>query len=203
MQPYIVIEDFYTKEQCQPLIDWFLANEDWDPREFYGNVGLGGKDEFFGENPKRFDFDKEGLLQKAVHFAYNKFLESYDMDGEFGLNRAHANYMHAGALLHSHHDDRNYREEPIEDLNSKTYVAGLFLTDDYDGGELTFEESGVSLKPKVGDLVLFPGFYSMHGVNEVTRGTRLNILIHFFDVKDPSIPYNPNYAVDPTRPEGV
>jgi hypothetical protein len=199
MKPYHVVKGYLTPEQCAPLAEYFTANEDYDPREFYGNIGLGGPVEFFGTPPKKFDYDPDDLLVKMVHFAHDFFLENYEMKGTFGLNRSHANFMHEGALLHSHHDDRDYRKEDIESLNSMTYVCGLFLSDDYEGGELVFEEQGETLKPSVGDLVFFPGFYTRHGVNLVTSGTRLNVLTHFFDVIDTSIEYNPNYAIDPRR----
>jgi hypothetical protein len=49
---------------------------------------------------------------------------------------------------------------PIDDLGHKdsNHLAGwVYLNDDYTGGELSFVHQGVSFKPKVGDLVLFPG----------------------------------------------
>ena len=116
-------------------------------------------------------------------FGQKFFAEHYPMYGEFELNRSHANFMFTGAELHSHKDDRNW-DEPIEGLPSRTHVMGLFLTDDYEGGELTFEEQNVVLKPKVGTLVFFPGYYTRHGVNKVTSGTRINILTHYFDIID-------------------
>ena len=181
IKPYYIIEGYLTPEQCAPLAEYFLANEDEDPREFYGNVGLGGPNEFSGEALRSFSFDPENHLQNIVTFAHNFFIEHYTMTGTFGINRSHANYMHEGAMLSDHNDDRTF-DESIESLSSKTYVCGLFLTDDYEGGELVFEDINVSLKPKVGDLVFFPGFYTRHGVSKVTKGTRLNILTHFFDV---------------------
>jgi PKHD-type hydroxylase len=54
--------------------------------------------------------------------------------------------------------------------------ATLFLTDpaDYDGGELTVEDTFGSqrLKLKAGDMILYPGT-SLHRVEPVTRGVRL------------------------------
>jgi 2OG-Fe(II) oxygenase superfamily len=199
MQPYHVIKGYLTEEQCHPLAKYFTDNEDYDPREFYGNIGLGGPVEFFSNPPKKFEYDPENILVDMVHFAYKFFLENYEMNGTFGLNRSHANFMHEGALLHSHHDDRDYRTENIDSLNSKTYVCGLFLSDDYEGGELVFEDEKISLKPSIGDLVFFPGFYTRHGVNLVTSGTRLNVLTHFFDVLDTSIEYSPKYSIDPKK----
>lgn len=49
---------------------------------------------------------------------------------------------------------------PIDDLGHKdsNHLAGwVYLNDDYEGGELSFINQGVSFKPKTGDLVLFPG----------------------------------------------
>jgi len=196
IEPYYVIEDYITPAQCKALYEYFKANEDEDPREFYGNLSLGGKDRFFDE-PQYFEFDPEHILHTMMQFGKDFFLDKYTMRGtSFDLNRSHANYMHKGAELHGHTDDRP-REEPIESLNSMTYVMGLFLNDDYEGGELVFEEHGVTLKPKAGTLVFFPGFYTRHAVKMVTDGSRINILSHFFDVLDTTIEYKPNFAVAP------
>lgn len=200
IEPFHVVEDYLTPAQAAALHDYFKANEDEDPREFYGNLSLGGKDRFF-DQPQYFKFDPEHLLHTAIEFGKNFFLEKYQMKGtSFELNRSHANYMHKGAYLHGHTDDRS-STEPIESLNSMTYVMGLFLNDDYEGGELVFEDYNVALKPKAGTLVFFPGFYTRHAVNEVTSGTRINILSHFFDVVDPTIEYKPDHAFIPKNVE--
>lgn len=198
IEPYYVVEDYLAPEQASKLLEYFLANEDYDPREFYGNLSLGAENEFFSEKQKRiFDFDPDQLLHAAVAFGKEFFLKNYKMKGtSFKLNRSHVNYMHTGAELASHNDDRR-TDDPIEGLNSMTYVMGLFLNDDYEGGELCFNDLGVSLKPKPGTLILFPGFYTVHGVNKVTSGTRVNVLSHYFDVIDSEIPYEPDYAVAP------
>lgn len=49
---------------------------------------------------------------------------------------------------------------PIDDLGHKdsNHLAGwVYLNDEYEGGELSFINQGVSFKPKAGDLILFPG----------------------------------------------
>ena len=52
-------------------------------------------------------------------------------------------------------------------------AANLYLTDEFEGGELTFVTRGVSMKPKKGQLVLFPGGHEYtHGVTEITKGER-------------------------------
>ena len=182
--PYIIVEDFIDPEYCKSLAQYFVENMEEDPRDFYATYGIGNNNDFFlKETPQTRNFDPEFKIHETIHFAYNLFKNTYPMVGEFELNRSHANMMFTESFLNSHKDDRNF-DEPIEGLASRTYVCGLFLTDDYEGGELTFEDYGISLKPKPGTLVLFPGYYTRHGVNKVTSGTRINILSHFFDIVD-------------------
>jgi hypothetical protein len=53
-------------------------------------------------------------------------------------------------------------------------AANLYLTDDFEGGELYFPNLGVEIKPKAGQLVLFPGGHEYsHGVKEITSGKRI------------------------------
>jgi len=182
--PYIIVKDFIDPEYCKLMAQYFVENMEEDPRDFYATYSLGGKNDFFIEsNPKPRTYDQDNKIHETIYFAYNLFKNTYPMVGEFELNRSHANMMFTDSFLHSHKDDRNW-DEPIQDLASRTYVCGLFLTDDYEGGELTFEDYDISLKPKPGTLVLFPGYYTRHGVNKVTSGTRINILSHFFDIVD-------------------
>lgn len=199
IEPFYIVEDYITSEQCSNLLKYFIENEDEDPREFYGNLGLGGGTDFHeGPEEKSFSFDPDKVLNKMIAFGKNFILEKYEMRGPFfELNRSHVNYMHVGAFLHSHRDDRN-GDESIEDLNSMTYVMGLFLNDDYEGGELVFEDYNTALKPKAGSLVFFPGFYTRHEVKEITKGVRINILSHFFNVVDNTIAYKPNYVAVPS-----
>ena len=56
----------------------------------------------------------------------------------------------------------------------------LYLNDDYLGGELVFPEQGLSIKAKSGSLIFFEGDYKKpHGVNEVTSGTRYNLVTFY------------------------
>jgi hypothetical protein len=176
------------------MVEYFTKNMEKDPREFYGTFGLGNKEYFFNDkNPRIQPFDPDMKLYDMVQFGYKFFAKNYPMSGEFELNRSHVNFMFPGAELYSHKDDRNW-DEPIEELPSKTHVMGLFLTDDYEGGELTFEEQNITLKPNTGTLVFFPGYYTRHGVNKVTKGVRINILTHYFDIIDRKN-INPNYPI--------
>lgn len=70
----------------------------------------------------------------------------------------------------------------IDDMGSKdsNHMAGwVYLNDDYDGGNLSFINQNISFKPKVGDLVMFPG--NIHYLYHVgpTNGSRYIMPIWF------------------------
>ncbi len=190
--PYYLVENFIDQEYCKKLTEYFKQNIQKDFRDYYGTYGIDGKHYFFAsEKPEPKEYDPEMKIYDAVHFANVFFKENYDIVGEFELNRSHANFMFPGAELYSHHDDRA-GTTPIEEIGSRTYVCGIFLTDDYEGGEIVFEEHKTILKPSAGSLLMFPGFSSRHGVNKVVSGFRLNILVDFFDIIDRN-KINPEY----------
>lgn len=60
-------------------------------------------------------------------------------------------------------------------------VSGiLYLNDDYEGGELVFPELGVTIKPKAGELVLFPSNYCyVHQSMPITKGTKHAVVTWF------------------------
>lgn len=189
--PYTIIKGYMDKDFCKELGKYFLNNQEEDPREFYATFGLGSINEFFKEEYKK-SFDPNKKLLEMVHFSYDFFSKNYLMKGDFAINRSHGNLMFPGAILHDHEDDR-LMNQSLDELGSRTYVAGLFLTDDYEGGEIVFNNTE-AYHPEAGDLVLFPGWYTRHGVNKVTSGVRINILTHFFDVTDKT-KINPDYPI--------
>lgn len=50
----------------------------------------------------------------------------------------------------------------------------MYLSDNYEGGEIYFPDYDLIIKPEVGELIFFPGTNRyIHGVKEVTKGNRL------------------------------
>jgi hypothetical protein len=63
-----------------------------------------------------------------------------------------------------------------------TYVATIsaviYLNDDYEGGELWFPRFGVELKPKKGDIAVFPStFIYEHASKEMISGTKYAVVV--------------------------
>jgi len=70
------------------------------------------------------------------------------------------------------HVDKN-TENPA---NSMDWTALIYLNDDYEGGELVFDDLEITLKPSAGSVVFFPCL-EKHSVNEVISGTKTYIFL--------------------------
>lgn len=57
--------------------------------------------------------------------------------------------------------------------NVRILSTVLFLNDDFEGGELIFPNQDISIKPKAGQLVLFPSNYAYaHESTKITKGIK-------------------------------
>lgn len=72
---------------------------------------------------------------------------------------------------------------PYPDGRHVDYSAILYTNSegiDFTGGGISFPNQGVSIKPKTGSLVIFPGDMNhLHSVKTVTSGIRKNIILFF------------------------
>jgi predicted 2-oxoglutarate/Fe(II)-dependent dioxygenase YbiX len=59
-----------------------------------------------------------------------------------------------------------------------TVSAVVYLNDDYDGGEIEFVRQGLTVKPRAGDIVMFPSNYVYeHASLEVRSGVKYSVVI--------------------------
>jgi hypothetical protein len=173
-----VIEGFITKEEAEILKEEILSRCGPDPRDNYRTYGIDSFEMLTRD--KGFPWDANDTLRQVGLYAYNFFKKHYDLDESFILDRAFGNIMDKGAYLDSHMDF-SYSAEHAHDPNKKTFVCGLFLNDDYDGGNFTFYEGDlISFKPRQGTIVLFNGHSTRHGVQEILENTRVNVLYMFY-----------------------
>ena len=60
------------------------------------------------------------------------------------------------------------------------YSANIYLNDDYEGGELVFPKLNFSVKPKAGQLIMFPsGAEYAHSVNRINLGERRTVVAFY------------------------
>lgn len=89
-----------------------------------------------------------------------------------------------GDSLPIHSDAENYNREPI--LFNGWYRSNvtviIYLTNNFEGGEIVFPEFDLSIKPEAGELFVYPGRYR-HRVNKLISGQRHTAIGAFeFDV---------------------
>jgi hypothetical protein len=70
------------------------------------------------------------------------------------------------------HIDRNI----LNPKNSMDWTSLIYLNDDYEGGELVFDQLGYSIKPSAGSVVFLPCLVS-HEVSEVISGNKTYIFL--------------------------
>lgn len=179
---FIVIENFLTEEESDYLYNFAMKNCEIIDRGETGRYGfypLGGKDILEGHRINNLDDSK---ILSAVNYAFNFFKERYSGEiTNLELNRIHFNIMFKDAFL-DNHTDEDPNMENLYDGKKKSYILGIFLNDDYEGGEFDFEDQGECFIPKKGSLVLFPGWCTRHGVRPIKNGERVNILTVFHDI---------------------
>lgn len=85
--------------------------------------------------------------------------------------------MQPGVELKAHTDQRT---DP-----SIRYATIIYINDDYVDGELFFPNLDISLRPKPGDLLFFPGDEKHeHGVKHVGQGPIRYVIVGFVKEKD-------------------
>jgi Rps23 Pro-64 3,4-dihydroxylase Tpa1-like proline 4-hydroxylase len=115
--------------------------------------------------------DRDNIFERVL--AEVKTLYGYTNITKKNTDRLNIARWDKGTKLTLHVDDLGY----VTDNHLPTLV---YLNDDYEGGELNFPTHGVTIKPKVGDLIIFPGnMHYAHEVKEVLSGVRYTLPIWF------------------------
>lgn len=189
MQPKI-IENFISKDTCNYLNNYFLNSIDLDDQG-YANIYI-----------------KEGLPYYNEQYLF-KTLNKYDKDESLFIDMLNListsikaelsfskedvdvqlfNYRNFG----SGQDFKDYHIDDDGDPPAAMFTALLYLTDDYEGGEITFydgvypnPDGPITYKPKAGSLFLFRAF-DAHKINPVLTGKRALFSINIRNPKNPA-----------------
>jgi predicted 2-oxoglutarate/Fe(II)-dependent dioxygenase YbiX len=126
-------------------------------------------------------------INSNIKDALSEFLNlsNLDISDYISYDRYFVSTWKLNKSLAPHRDtvkyDESYTQTPRSSINSLVY-----LTDDYDGGEIIFPELGIGIKPEAGSIVIFHSDI-LHGVNEVTRGERLTLESNLYDINKDDI----------------
>lgn len=170
----VVFDGFITKEECDAILKYWQHCEttgelDWVPVSFYRAFTSYMPDDDdmvkFGI-PRDFFINLEGKMKEAVEIARG---------GKMKKMSIHPQKWITGAFA-SPHSDNSDSAEGYNEFEQLKWATFLYLNGDFEGGELKFENHGISIKPQAGMLVAFNGgFHNQHEVKLITSGVRYNI----------------------------
>jgi len=169
----ITIPNFLTEEEISYLMEGL---DERDSIRFVSQKGPNGE-------PLTYMHKYNGLPDKynIIGRAKNEIEKAYNLEDIRILEKEEflgVVHWETGSYLNVHVDDLGYVTE-----NHLPII--IYLNDNYEGGEIKFETHDVCLKPKTGDLVIFPGnVHYAHEVKKVLSGDRYTLPIWFTIVEN-------------------
>jgi len=187
------IKDFFTKDELDFVLGVIdkASQADWEI-EYLGNLkhfcmqkfGRDDVDNLVAEG--KFEITQNWAdknLNVQGHKEYDVFYKRLsdiveDSDSSLMLSGlATIQRMQTGVELKSHTDQHT---DP-----SIRYATIIYINDDYVDGELFFPKLDISLRPKPGDMLFFPGDEAHeHGVKHVGEGPIRYVIVGFIKEKD-------------------
>jgi hypothetical protein len=163
----------------QRFIDFALKQDGWREALVFDGEGETRSIKNNVRNNKILDLDVgfrfpiEWFELGSTIFSY---IESYAIENEFsfgGMEPMGMLHYKAGEGFYNPHIDNH-------DASPRVAAALLYLNDVEEGGETHFVNFGISVKPKAGTLVLFPGNYPyLHGAKTPISGDKFAVVTWF------------------------
>lgn len=130
---------------------------------FYENAAMAEVLMHYGE---KYDIPFKSPARNKMHLVKWNHLENFDMP------------------VHSDSETPSGKPAVVGQFYQYNITSISYLTDDYFGGEIAFPEFDLSIKPKAGDMLLFPSRYR-HKINRLNSSHRYTMPAFFqFDVED-------------------
>lgn len=168
----VEVPNFVSKDIASAMVEYFKKEDRWGETAFNGSHGApvqAGmvKPSEFGL-PDSIFMDVNAKLEEAVTAVYNKKVTPSSI---------HAQKWDVGSSANPHSDNSDFEGNPTEGFDNLKYVGILYLNSDYEGGDLFFPEHNISIHPNAGSMYIFSGgVENIHGVTEITKGTRYSIV---------------------------
>ncbi len=186
------VKNFLTKEEVDFVLDIInnASQEDWEVeymsnlanfcmekfgRDDVDNLVAEGKFEitqnWVDKNLNIKHYEEHQVFYKRLSDIIDLSFPGLELSGLATIQR-----MQPGVELKSHTDQHT---DP-----SIKYATIIYINDDYLDGELFFPNLNISLRPKPGDLLFFPGDEKHeHGVRHVSEGPIRYVIVGFVKEK--------------------
>lgn len=142
------------------------------------------------------------LAHPIIDLVDKRYLQALDVwaekTGNKELEYVSKNYIvkkyNPGSMIAAHID-----KNESNPTNTMDWTALIYLSDDYDGGELLFVDKDITIKPKAGSIIFFP-CTELHEARPVRSGNKYFIFMmihsefgHTISLKEPY--YDMNKAI--------
>lgn len=175
MDQVFIIRNFISDEDVAYLNNNISVFPDFVPRE-NAVAGLGGPD----SNSWGITDEVRSKIIDIIKKVQDKFYESFEIE-EDSLRFTNAMYvvMSKDGRVPLHTDDSgDYNGTGLE--TGKCFNGLLYLSDDYEGGQIIFPEQDINEIPKAGTLIYYlANGQTPHEVKKVLYGERKNMVISF------------------------
>jgi hypothetical protein len=179
----IEIKNFLTKEECKNLIDYFEGySQGWQMTCFFNARVMDPLAPYeAGTATEVSDSYIKNLrtkLKVEAEKVFSRELRNLSLSSHKWLTGAFADF----------HSDNTELDGTPNAWRENKLVTIVYLNDDYQGGNLVFRDHDIDIAPEGGTVVVFDvGYQNIHGVTEVTGGTRWTMLASF-DYADSEYP---------------
>ena len=176
-----------SEEQCNFIINTFEEVNQWENAWVVGDVPDYRKT--LVTYITQLSRAHSSAIMKAhndVAYAYVKALEEVKRQYTYGGEQSHMDYCcDEGFQLFKYPEGYYYKEHvdhgiANEEMQKRQITTVLYLNDNYVGGEITFPRQGISYKPEIGEVVVFPSNYTHpHIAEEIKEGTKYSCVTWF------------------------
>jgi hypothetical protein len=160
---------------CQNFLDKLETDEFWEKevgREDVRWIREDYLDDEVGKKSTTCWIHQHPEISNALEEVVDSYLWHWNLDPKSRESFRITKFSGNKEFFGSHYDDSF--------ATPRTASMVYYPTDDYEGGELEFIHFGVKIKPKAGQLFLFPAAYNLeHRVHPVTSGTRITFVSFF------------------------
>ena len=169
------LHDRTVVQQWSPWInDSAGTNEVFCWQKFVPTMEQISEDDAFKDEQRNISIRLHGAIDDALNHYSNAL---YPFAAKNVKAKEHASSLlryNKSGFLPAHQD---------QGVSTRVLSVLLYLNDDYNGGEITFRQSGVTIKPEAGSLVFFPSnFLYVHEVAPVVKGPRYALPTWFHNV---------------------
>lgn len=172
-----IIPNFLSNDDCKIMSDFIQKNND---------KVLIEKNSIDDENIYKLVSNIEiSMFEKVLENYTQKYNVEFETDPIMPAHFVNWNYE-KNKLLSIHSDCETPNGDPAVPNGYYRYnlSALCYLNNDYEGGELYFPDLNKTIKPKLGDLIMFPSRFK-HGVQTIKKGFRHTLVLWYtFNIKD-------------------